>query len=155
MSRAASSSALAVLAAIVLAGCGGGDDGDPRAFAASADRACGTLSRAVHELRDGLVRTDAKTEGAGLGTALSHYATTVRRTADDLAKARPPKNEKAFRDAAVKGLRRHAGAMRSAADQARTGRAPTALDDEVRGGEMPKVPATLLTDAPACRRTAD
>jgi len=156
MSRPASLPALAVLVTLVLAGCGGGDDGgDPRAFAAQADRACSTLASAVQDLRDGLRRDEAATEAAGLGTALSRYATTVRRTADGLARTRPPRNELAFRDDAVEGLRRHAKAMRSAAAQARAGRETTALRSEVRGGAMPMVPATLLADAPACRATTD
>ncbi|MDO9407384.1 MAG: hypothetical protein Q7T67_03140, partial [Patulibacter sp.] len=152
MSRPRTSSAVAVAAALVLAGCGGGDDGDPRTFARQADHVCAGLATAVGDLRDGLVRTDAASEGAGLSSALTRYATSTRRFADELARTRPPRNERAFRDDAVSGLRRHARAMRRAAEQVRDGREASALRDELRGGALPAVPATLLADAPACRR---
>ena len=155
MSRARRSPAPVVLVALLLAGCGGGDGGDPRTFARQADHVCAGLTTAVGDLRDGLLRTPADTQAAGLSAAIVRYASTSGRLADELARTRPPRDERAFRDDAVEGLRRHARAMRRAATQVRGGRSATALRDELRGGALPAVPATLLADAPACRRAAD
>ncbi|MEV4422430.1 hypothetical protein AB0L40_21010 [Patulibacter sp. NPDC049589] len=154
MRATARTTAVVALAALGLAGCGGGD-GDPSAFAAATNRACHELTDGVADLRKGLLRTDARSEAAGLATAITRYATVVRRSADGLAAVRPPAADRSFQSAAVKGLRRHADAMRDAASQARRGQSGSALDGEVRGGELPEVPATVLADAPACHRTAD
>lgn len=154
MSRGACPPVPALVAAAVLAFAGCGDDapgGDPSAFATRTDGACARLADAVGTLREDLVRGPAHSEAEGLSRALRRYATAVRRTADDLVAGRPPRDERAFRDAAVRGLRRHAHAMTRAAAEAGQGRVARELEDELRGGALPAVPAQLLEQAPRCR----
>jgi hypothetical protein len=149
MQRRQQRAALLLVAALALSGCGG-SGGDPTTFAATAELSCEELSSAVAELRTGLVRTDAASEAAGLSVALRRYAAAVDRTAGRLAAADPPKVDAAFQTDAVKGLRHHAATMRQAAGQARRGRVAAGLRDELRGGSVPMVPASVLKDAPAC-----
>lgn len=144
--------ALLVVGALLVAGCGEDAGGDPSAFATRADGACRDLAGAVATLRDGLVRSPAERETTGLATVVRRYATNVRSTADDLAAGRPPADERAFQDAAVRGLRRHAHAMTRAAQQVGRGRVARELEGELRGGALPQVPAALLAHAPHCRR---
>lgn len=145
---------LLAVVALLLAGCGGDDGGDPSAFAARTDRACRDLGEAVATLRDGLVRSPAESEAAGLATVLRRYATSVRSTAEHLAAGRPPADERAFQRDAVRGLRRHAHAMTRAAQEVRRGRVARELRAELRGGALPAVPAPLRAQAPRCRRDA-
>lgn len=146
--------ALAVVAALALPGCGGGDDGVPSAFGATADRTCRDMTRAVDGLREGLLRTPATSEREGLALALTRYAARIGRGADALAAADPPRADLAFRDAAVRGLRDHATTMRRAAAQTRRDRVARGLRDELRGGSLPRVPPAVLADAPSCRPAA-
>jgi hypothetical protein len=155
MTSGVRTSALVALAVAALAGCGGGSDGDPTTFGRATDRTCRDLDSAVTALRLDLVRTNASTEQAGIATALQRYSDSVRRTAGRLADAKPPKADAGFRSSAVRGLRRHADAMHDAAVQGRRGKVASALEQEVRGAELPDVPARVLQDAPACRHTGD
>jgi hypothetical protein len=143
-----------VVALVALAGCGGGDDPGPSAFGAATDRTCRELTAAVAGLQEGLVRTAAPSERAGLATALRRYAVAVGRSADGLAATTPPRADVAFRDAAVRGLRAHASATRAAATAAARGRVAPGLREELRGGSLPTVPPAVLAGAPACRRPA-
>ncbi|MGX6450199.1 hypothetical protein ACVU7I_19335, partial [Patulibacter sp. S7RM1-6] len=93
------------------AGCGGGD---PSAFAGATDRTCREVAAAVTTLREGLIRRDGQSESRALATAISRYASAVDAAAGRLGATDPPKDEREFRDDAVRRLRDHAGAMRRA-----------------------------------------
>ncbi|WP_210491948.1 hypothetical protein [Patulibacter sp. SYSU D01012] len=143
---------LAVLAVATSAtGCGGGD---PSAFASATDRTCREVAAAVTGLREGLVRRDGQSETGALASAVDRYAAAVDAAAARLGQADPPKDERAFRDDAVRQLRDHAATMRRATREARRGRVPAALARQLgRTGPaaMPEIPGSVLDGAPACR----
>lgn len=135
---------MAVAAATVVVGCGGGDDDS--GFADVTNQACEAVTAAAKTLSTDLVRGPGDDEATAVKGAIDRYATTVEAAAKQLRDAKPRKADRAFQQQAVRYLQAQAKDLRAAADgkRNRTGTDVTA----------PLVPPAVLDGAPACGSAA-
>jgi hypothetical protein len=158
----------AVLAALVLAGCGGSDGGGDAAerepdakaqYAQAVDGFCSDVSASVDRVQTQLsqaqtsVGDDPEKAAEAVGTALTAFAGDIERAVGELRGAEVPADYRRFHDRAVGGLGEVATALDRAGAEASDGDvgALASLGSTLQGIEVPEPPAELRRRAPACQ----
>lgn len=136
---------MAVAAATVIAGCGGGDDDS--GFADVANQTCEEVTAAAKTLSTDLVRGPGDDEASAVKAAIERYAASVEAAAKQLQDATPRKADRAFQQQAVAYLQTQAKDLRAAAGGGRDQAAKAA-------STAPLVPPAVLDGAPACGSAA-
>lgn len=142
---------MAVVAATVVAGCGGDDDSG---FVAATNQTCEAVTAAAKTLETALVRGPGKSETDAVRTAVRRYVAAVSAAADTLEAAKPSKAEREFQRQAVAHLRGYATDLRAAADGDDGARTAAERLIGAEGSAAPLVPPAVLAGAPACAEGA-